>query len=179
MGRKRTAGFSLIEVLVALLVLGLGVLTVASMQLTALRTTQQTGFQSAAVQLAAEMAETVRAALSRSTAASSLLLGLDLIAGQSHLQPPAKLCYQSDCAAPELAAFEIYEWQKKMATALPGARVQICAEAPGSSADRASWKCGGGRAASVVIKVGWREKAEKAESEPPPKLALTVVPHLP
>jgi len=54
-------GFSLIEVLIAVFVLALGVIGVAGMQLTAMRTSQQSAFQTTAVELPAEMADKMRA----------------------------------------------------------------------------------------------------------------------
>src|SRR5690606_15894095 len=54
-------GFSLIEVLVAVFVLAVGVIGAAGMQLAALRTTQQSSFQTRALHLAAEMADYMRA----------------------------------------------------------------------------------------------------------------------
>ena len=55
MGRNGRGGFALGEVLIAILVLGLGVIRAAALQLTAMRTTQQSAFQTAALQLAVEM----------------------------------------------------------------------------------------------------------------------------
>src|SRR5690606_29049477 len=54
-------GFSLIEVLVAVFVLAVGVIGAAGMQLAALRTSQQSSFQTRALHLAAEMADVMRA----------------------------------------------------------------------------------------------------------------------
>ena len=48
-------GFSLIEVLISVFVLAVGVIGAAGMQLTALRTTQQSVFQTKALHLATEM----------------------------------------------------------------------------------------------------------------------------
>src|SRR2546427_10175686 len=61
MSKSQQTGFTLIEVLISVLVLALGVIGAAGMQLVAMRTGQQSGAQSLAVQPATEMADKMRA----------------------------------------------------------------------------------------------------------------------
>jgi prepilin-type N-terminal cleavage/methylation domain-containing protein len=53
-------GFSLVEVLIAVFVLALGVIGAAGLQLAAVRTSQQSGYQTIAVELANELADKMR-----------------------------------------------------------------------------------------------------------------------
>lgn len=188
----RTDGYSLIEVLVAVLVLALGVIGTAGMQLTALRTTQQSSFQTAAVQLAVEIADRMRANESQMKLGSGMnpYLDVDYWATTHGAPPPSgKHCYNDHCSGAELALFDIYEWQKRVYADLPGGRVVICRDAePWDAAMGAfTWACksapvDGG---SIVIKVGWQEKAadgtlvRTAGKEFAPSVALTVQPYVP
>lgn len=186
MRNLRKAGFSLVEVLVSIFVLALGVIGVAGMQLTALRTAQQSALRTTALQLASEMADRMRTNDSQMklAGADNPFLRVDFPPRDGRHTAPDKLCYASDCNAEELAKFDIYEWEKQVKTALPGGRAVICRDAaPWDTATGAfTWTCnaGSGDGASVVIKLGWREKANNLDgSQPlPPGVAITVKPYI-
>ncbi len=59
--KKSQAGVTLLEVLIAALVLGIGLLGVAGLQVTALQTNQDASFQSQAVNLAYDLSDRMRA----------------------------------------------------------------------------------------------------------------------
>ncbi|HEV2609427.1 MAG TPA: type IV pilus modification protein PilV [Noviherbaspirillum sp.] len=192
MKQQRVDGFSLIEVLVAVLVLAVGVIGTAGMQLAALRTNQQSSFQTTAVQLAAEMADRMRANESQMKlgAARNPYLKVNYWA-TTHGDPfpPGKRCDADYCNGVELALFDIYEWQKRVYSDLPGGRVMICQDAePWNSAMQAfTWSCKSGPVdgGSIVIKMGWQEKAPDGTlvrttgKEFAPGVALTVQPYVP
>lgn len=183
-------GFSLIEVLVSMLVLALGVIGAAGMQLTAMRTTQQSEFQTLSLQLAAEMADKMRANDSqmKKAGANPFLSVSYQSAIEGEPSAPGKLCYATACDGEDLAAFDIYEWKKRIKTALPGGRVLICRDsAPWDSGKSAlTWDCsaGSGDSASLVIKIGWQGKnpdgslIRDAANIFPPSVALTVEPYI-
>ena len=164
MYKTRQNGFTLIEVLISVFVLALGVIGAAGMQLNAMRTGQQSGFQTIAVQLATEMADKMRAnakQLNQADSANPYLLSYNS-ATDAAPSVPGKICYGSTvtCSDAELASFDIYEWEKRLKEALPGGRVVICRDAtPWNSTDAAlSWTCAFTLAttnnAPFVIKVG-------------------------
>ena len=183
-------GFSLIEVLVSVLVLALGVIGAAGMQLTAMRTTQQSEFQTLALQLAAEMADKMRANDSQmKTGGANPFLSVNYQSAiEGEPTAPGKLCYASACNGEELAEFDIYEWKKRVKAALPGGRVLVCRDsAPWDSAKNAlTWNCsaGAGDNASLMIKIGWQGKnpdgslIRDAVNVFPPSVALTVEPYI-
>jgi type IV pilus assembly protein PilV len=183
-------GFSLIEVLVSMLVLALGVIGAAGMQLTAMRTTQQSEFQTLALQLAAEMADKMRANDSQmKKAGANPFLAVNYQSATEGEPPaPGKLCYATECNGEDLAEFDIYEWKKRVKTVLPGGRVLICRDsAPWDGAKSAlTWNCSSGSSdsASVVIKIGWQGKnpdgslIRDAVNIFPPNVALTVEPYI-
>lgn len=187
-------GFTLVEVLISVLVLAIGVIGIAGMQLTALRTAQQSAFQTAALQLASEMADKMRANYQQMQLPdkSNLFLNVDYqSADDVVVTPPKKICYRADCSAEELAKFDIYEWMARIKSALPGGRVRICRDSrPWDKAAGAfSWTCpppaAGVNNTPVVIKIGWHGKGRNPDGsvidDPqkiiPPGVALTVEPY--
>lgn len=191
MRRKHLVGFSLIEVLVAVLVLALGVIGAASMQLTAMRTSHQSGLQTMAVQLAAELADKMRAndAQMKKNDTDNPFIGISFRQSVDGTPTaPSKLCYSASCNSRELADFDIYEWKRRLAATLPDARAVVCRDAqPWDDAQHSlAWECQGGAdaGASVVIKVGWQAKnpdgtlVRNDSKDFPPALAVTVEPYI-
>lgn len=191
MFRFRAAGFSMVEVLVSILVLAVGVIGAAGMQLGALRTATQSHLHSNALQLAAELADRMRANddRMRQDDADNPFLGLDYNAADGPPSAPGTYCYNSDCDAAALAAFDLYEWQQRIHDAFPGGRAVICRDSTpwDSSGGRLQWDCNGTGAgsASLVIKIGWKGKetdgslSSDVEGESIPAVALIVAPYVP
>ncbi|MEC5163031.1 MULTISPECIES: type IV pilus modification protein PilV [unclassified Janthinobacterium] len=160
----KSAGFTMIEVLVAVLVLALGVVGGSAMQLSALRTRHQSALLSNALQLGAGMTERMRAnaVLMRQPDAENPYLNLryDVLA-EGAPAAPAHWCFAAQpCSGAQLAAADIYELKRQIRLALPGGRLVICRDARRWNAARegASWDCDGAAGAPVVIKLGWRGK---------------------
>lgn len=193
MYKTRQNGFTLIEVLISVFVLALGVIGAAGMQLNAMRTGQQSGFQTIAVQLASEMADNMRAnanQLNQDDSANPYIIEYNS-ATDAAPAAPGKLCYGAtvNCSGAELADFDIYEWETRLKAALPGGRVVICRDAtPWNSTDAAlSWDCAyslsTAKNAPFVIKVGWQGKnpdgslIKDANNLFRPSVAITVEPY--
>lgn len=185
MGKFRENGFSLVEVLVSIVVLAIGVIGAAGMQLAAQRAVQQAAFQNFAVQLGAEIADAIRAAGRQAVSAEEILAHVDYrSADHGELPAPEKLCYAQDCDAQEFLRFEVYEWKRRIRNALPGGRLQVCRDVAHENAavDRLSWDCNETQesGAPLVIKLGWRSRnpdgtiGMDAGGEFPPLVALTV-----
>jgi len=157
-------GFSLTEVLVSVLVLAIGIVGAAGMQLTALRTSRQSMRQSVASELATEMADRIRAsgAVLKSGDGDSPFAGIDYSASAEPVATSMD-CQGSraSCDLSQMARFEIHEWEQRLKTALPKARAKICRDAnPWDSAMRSyKWECDSSTAisgaASLVVKIGW------------------------
>ncbi len=180
----------MIEVMISILVLALGVIGAAGMQLAALRTSQQSAFQTVALELAAEMADKMRANDTQMRQVDNQFLGVDFRSeGNNEPAAPRVMCYSSsaNCSAEELARFEIYEWEKRVKASLPGGRALICRDASpwDSAAGALTWDCSGSAvgSASLVIKLGWQAKnpdgtlIADAAKQFPPSVALTVEPY--
>lgn len=147
------AGFTLIEVLVAVFVLALGIMGGTAMQLSAQRTRAQSAALSEAAQLAAGLAERMRA-----NPGAGPYLQFDYDAQAEPAAPPV-LCYGADarCGPAELAAFDLYELQVQLHAHLPGGRARICRDGAAWQGGQLRWDCSGG-GAPVVVKIGWRSR---------------------
>ncbi len=174
-------GFSLIEVLVAVFV---GVLGAGATQLAALRTRHESHLMSAAVQLAASLAERMQAnaGVMHLPDGDNPYLTLHYDAAEGAPSPPASLCLAgAACNGAQLAALDLFEFKQALHRHFPGGRVRVCRDAqPWNGASHAlGWSCAPG-AAPVVIKLGWRGKnpdgsaAQDGAQQFAPSVALTL-----
>jgi len=161
----RCAGFSMVETLVAIVIMAVGVMGAAGLQLTALRTARQSAFQTFASHLAAEMADAMRAShewASRNGRADPYLDANQDAANVEEPSPSGRSCYTDDCDPTEFVAFEIQEWNTRIGNVLPGGRFLICRDAaPWDGAKNApAWQCDDNDAdtAPIVVKLGWRSR---------------------
>lgn len=113
-----SSGFTLLEVLVALLILAIGLLGLAGLQFSALRGNTQSYERSQALALINELFDRMRA--HRVSAAE----------GRFNLEPfedrgsPAD-CEQAPCTPEEAAEFELAQWLQRLSETLPGATASI------------------------------------------------------
>lgn len=154
----RAAGFSMIEVLVAVIVLSVGLLGGAALQASAMASNRDARIASSAVLYAREVGEMMRGnktvALKTSPADNPYLID------SSSAAPTASAdCFQSSCASTtDLAAWQMQDWYSRVAAALPGARVIVCYDsAPYDASGMPQWACtnSGGVA---VVKIGWTRR---------------------
>lgn len=192
MPNPRIFGFSLIEVMIAMLVLALGVVGAASMQLTALKVARQSSFQTTALYLALQIADSIRAHAHHpehgKTAEPYLAIDYRSADDQVVLTDENIHCYgkEAHCSVDQLTRFEIALWLRHLRKELPGVRVRVCRDAQpwDAGSEQYTWNCTQGNAAhtnvAVVIKIGWPVTSlwQWSASEPvldfPPILVLPV-----
>lgn len=158
-------GFSLVEVLIALLVLALGILGMLALQLQTTRVTRNIATQSLALQLSADIAETVRAS-AKSVEMMRMFEQFDFAANDALSSTASSTtCLGTDriCSPAQMAASEIHDWRQRLQQ-LPGGRMRICRDAtPWRVSELANrWECDGTAAVNPAliplwIKVGWRD----------------------
>ncbi|GAB2875960.1 hypothetical protein GCM10027277_51610 [Pseudoduganella ginsengisoli] len=146
-------GFTLLEVLVALVVLALGVLGAGAMQLTAQRVRQESQWLSSASRIAADFAGRVRA---NAAQADAVYAGFDYDVLREPAPDPSFACGPSPCDSAQLAHADLVELKQQVAQALPSGRVRICRDRHMWLGRRLRWPCDGGADAPLVIKIGWR-----------------------
>ena len=181
--RRLIAGFTMVEVLVAVLLLAVGLVGALAMQAHAMRTRQDSALLTEALQAASALAERMRA--NGAQAAGYVGFEFDAVhdAGGGD---GAHGCSGEPCDAVALAQRELEEFRQQL-QGLPSARAVICRDASASAGGGPlQWACSGGADAPVVIKVGWRSRgaaspatAANASAEGPALALPVALPALP
>lgn len=155
---RREAGFTLIEVLVAVLVLSLGVLGAAGMQAVSLKANREARMQEVGTRMAAELGELVRAnhVLARASDPSSNPYLIDIHNSSTAPTPTVKCFTASSCSAPaDIAQRDVADWAQRAVLLLPGLHAKVCYDAaPFDANGRPAWDCDGA-GDTLHIKIGW------------------------
>ena len=113
----KTRGFTLLEVLIALLVLSIGLLGLAALQTISLRAGEMANMRTLSTLLATDIVERMR------VNPLGVTLGDYLTDGAAFTAMPPD-CNTSDCNTTQLAAFDLGQWQAAV-TRLPGGQGEI------------------------------------------------------
>lgn len=145
---RRERGITMVESLVALVILSVGMLGIAGLYVTGIKAGRSALLRTQAVNLASDMADRIRANRRAVTA-----YDMDEYGGA----PTDQDCIGNDCTSAELAEDDLFRWQASIEAALPGrplalADVEVF-DAAAPAADR------------YAISVTWHEAGEEAESE--------------
>jgi type IV pilus assembly protein PilV len=185
--RQASTGFSLVEVLVSIVVLSVGLLGSIGMLLAAVRTGKEAATFAAAVNLVRDLSEKVRmnpGVAARHGAANTYLVANWTADSRTGAVSGECAVAGTACNAEALAAWDMGEWKRRVAEALPGARLSVCFdEKPwNAAASEYDWACSqSGR--HMVVKLGWIPHADaanaKQEAKPqrelPPRLVMQLV----
>jgi type IV pilus assembly protein PilV len=182
--KHRAAGFSLVEVLVSIAVLSVGLLGTIGMLLASVRTGNETATFTAALNLARELSEKVRmnkGVAARNDAANAYLVEDWREGAASDAASAGGACVASGaaCSTADLATWDMSEWKRRIAKALPDARLSVCFdEAPwNAAADEYTWTCSR-TGHTLVVKLGWTPRtvrSAKVQSSAAPRLVMQLV----
>jgi type IV pilus assembly protein PilV len=137
----RQRGFTLVEVMVALVVLAVGMLGIAGLYVTSLRSGGGAIYRMQAVNLASDLADRIRANPGGNLAYAGG-------AANNNCYGAAAIA----CAPPAMAANDLFVWQAQLANILPaGAGAVVTAVVPGSA-----------NLYTYVITVTWNEPGANA-----------------
>jgi type IV pilus assembly protein PilV len=157
----RHAGFTLLEVLVAIVVLSFGMLGVVGLQAASLQANKEARNQSASVRLARELSDLMRG--NKDTANNHSSANNPYIVDYTGTLPSAdEDCYAITCTtAAKVAAFQVREWLSRATVELPGLHAKICYDkAPYDADGMPQWDCDDtGGAGVAVVKIGWTRMA--------------------
>ena len=185
--KRRETGFSLIEVLVSIVILGIGMLGAAGLQLATLRSNHFTAQASVATQLVRdyeEITQMLRSAAISSSEGTSALSGLDTATADSSTIPNCQTT-TATCDSGQLAVFMLDEWKARVKTQLPGGRAVVCRDsAPkdtsGTNAGLYHWAWDD-KGDMLMVKIGWTGRADKTDqaqqaisSDDRPRVVMTV-----
>lgn len=159
---RATDGFTLIEVLVAVVVLSFGLLGMVGVQAFALQANRDSRQQAQAANLARELSELMR---------SNNLVAVKQNSNENpYLFSSSTGSYNNNCLGvvnvatgcadtTAVANSEMMDWVARVNQALPGARIVVCFDSsPYDSAGLPRWACDGTSSAAdptTVIKLGW------------------------
>ena len=171
---KQSAGFTLVEVLVSIVILSFGVLGVVGLQAAALKSNREAKHQAVAVQLARELADMVRGNKEvGSVVSNNPYVGTFSANVSGTLVPPNEgycLSVVSSCTsttanatAPAVARAQLTEWLAHVGSVLPTARVVTCFDANpyDDQTGLPKWDCDASPnpASPFVVKIGWTRSA--------------------
>jgi len=122
-GRTSLAGFSLIEVLVALLVLSIGLLGLAALQTTGLTLNHESYGRTQAVLQAYDIIDRMRANKSDSGGAVNSTYDSVALGAQPAITTN---CLSASCTGTELAQYDINKWNTANASLLANGKGAIC-----------------------------------------------------
>ncbi len=136
--RRELRGFTLVETMVALVVLSIGMLGVAALFVVTFKAGGTAINRLNAVNLAAEMADRIRT---------------NRLAGTAYAGTPANnscIGTSAKCSATEMAAFDLFSWRNAVASTLPGSPTGTVTVAAG----------GAGMPNVYTIEIKWSEPNE-------------------
>lgn len=168
-------GFTLVEVLVAIVILSIGILGAVGMQVSAIRMNKEVRYQAVAVTMAKELAEKMRgnkdlAILTTACGGTCgagqnpYLLNATLTASTS-LSAPSPNCSTATCTAQQMAVWDSYDWRLRMRDALPSPRIVVCMDTdPYDGAGQPEWACDNSGTVAVM-KLAWNRAGTTGETE--------------
>lgn len=110
--RIKQQGFTLLEVLIALLVLSIGLLGLAALQTTGLRSNEMASMRTTATMLAYDITDRMRAN-------PQGILDGDYVIDSGPITGSVTDCTSTDCTTAQLATYDLNQWKNAVAT-LPG-----------------------------------------------------------
>lgn len=123
--RPHQAGFSLLEILVAIVIISLGLLGLAGLQAASLRNNQYAYYRGIAAQQTYDMADRIRANLAGVQAGSYDDL--------DDTTPTDPACFAATCTAANMAVTDHHQWNTNNGRLLPGGVGTVaCVQGPGA-----------------------------------------------
>jgi type IV pilus assembly protein PilV len=141
---RKDSGFSMVEVLVALVVLAIGLLGIAALYLNSLQSGRTAIYRTQAITLAADLADRIRMNRSAQAAYGSLFADAEAVVGSCSTT--------GGCSDADLASTDLANWKAEVAEQLPNGEGQVVVTAPVAA----------GEPATYVVTVRWAEINEAA-----------------
>ncbi|MEW5769538.1 MAG: type IV pilus modification protein PilV [Pseudomonadota bacterium] len=162
--RVHQQGFTLLEILVAIVVLSLGLLGLAGLQAVSLRYNQTAYYRSIATQQAFDMADRIRANLAgvRAGNYNNLSGTLSTIVAVD----PNCVTTTAGCSSSQLATTDYRQWRIINDALMPGGGGTVCLDDPGTAAVDCLAAGSYNREWPFVITVTWTEKTAPTVANP-------------
>lgn len=154
MARKQR-GSTLIEVLIALLVLSFGMMGMAGVQSVSLRGNQAAYFRTQATSLSMDIVERMRANLTGVGAGA-----YNNVAGSA----TASCFTTAGCTSTQMADQDINDWLAQVTVLLPGGTAVVCLDSGGDDGTAAAFACDN-TGAIYAIKIWWDDNRDGTANE--------------
>jgi type IV pilus assembly protein PilV len=125
--RKKQCGFTLLEVLIALLILSIGLLGLASLQTSGLRSNQMASMRTTSTQLAYDIADRMRANPVGVDAQNYVIATGDA----DPVIPAGENCENVTCTSAQMATYDLAQWRGAVRS-LPGGTSSIARTVTGT-----------------------------------------------
>lgn len=147
--RSKQSGVSLLEVLIAILILSFGLLGMLGLIINSLKLTSSSNYRTIAAQQAYSMADTLR---------SNVLI---LAKFQSPSGAAVANCLKSaGCTQDQMYVTDFSMWTARLAAMLPAGSGTVCSDATPNDGDPGNWRCDAAAlnpTGPFVVKVCWIE----------------------
>jgi type IV pilus assembly protein PilV len=144
---KFNNGFTLIEVLIAVVILTGGILGMAALQATALQNNQSAYFRSQATQMAYDMSDRMRSNRAGVNATN-----------YNDKASTNDDCVTNTCTPAQMAGYDLAQWNNALSTQLPGGVGVVCLDSTpsdGTGTANAGAKACDGLGSTYAIKIWW------------------------
>jgi type IV pilus assembly protein PilV len=145
---RRVAGFSLVEVLIALVILSVGLLGIAAMVSESLKSKDSSLYRTQALDFASNILERMRANKAQATSGS---YDVNYGGRGSNGTIPSDSCTSTNCSPGQMAGVDLTQWQQEISDALPA--ISNSAPAAGSITTTTV-----GQMTQVNISIRWNDK---------------------
>jgi len=142
--RHGESGFTMVEVMVALVVLAVGLLGIAALLLKSLQSGRTATYRTQAVNLAADLADRIRSNRTAQAAYGTLFAGTPAAV--------AACDTTGGCSDADLASTDLFRWEQTIAELLPEGQGQVVVTLPAAA----------GEPANYVVAIQWTEQGEAA-----------------
>ena len=170
------SGFTMLEVLISMVIIAFGLLGVAGLQAFALKNNQSAHFRSVATMLASDIADRMRAN-PNGAVFDGAYNKPDLSSYPT--QGVTNCGNTSGCTSTQLAENDLYEWQLRVKSALPGGEGIICVDSTpndGVTATSAG-HCDNAGVTNYVVKIWWQDdRTRSGDVAKPQRFSTTINP---
>lgn len=150
---NKSNGFTLIEVLIATVVLAIGLLGLAGLQVTSLRNNQSAYNRSQATQLAYDIADRMRANVAEKTTYTT-----------GTATTTATCLTTAGCTTQEMAENDLKEWNDSLTATLPGGQGIVCLDEDPNDGTTGAAECSG-TGNTYAIKIWWDDNHSGAATQ--------------
>lgn len=156
---QEQSGFSILEVLIAIIILSIGMLGAVGMQAAAMQANKETRNQAAAATFGKELAEKMRGNHTiaiKTVAADNPYIFDTTLSSTATVATFSVNCFTAGCpVAKDAASWDVADWQGRVMSVLPTPRVKVCFDKdPFDGTGKPRWVCTND-GDITVLKMSW------------------------